>query len=128
MTAETELAWAAGFFEGEGSLSISTSYNAKRYRCPECKGPHFSAIHLSVAQHELSRLQRFQQAVELGVVRGPYPRETSDKWVWVSRGAGEIRPVLSLLWPYFTPFTRHKLKVVLLRWENRHLVKPRRTR
>jgi hypothetical protein len=128
LTRDTELAWAAGFYEGEGSLSISTLYKGKK-RCPECKQFHFRTIRLSVPQHESTRLVRFQEAVGYGKIRGPYIVEAkTPRWVWNNSGVHEVRPILKLLWPYFTPFTRAKTKAVLVRWDNRHLSRPSRVK
>ena len=52
-----ELAWAAGFFDGEGCFCFS---EAGQYVC------------VSITQTEREPLDRFERAVGLGKVNGPY--------------------------------------------------------
>lgn len=50
-----ELAWAAGFFDGEGCITLSRGIPV-----------------VSIAQVERTPLERFMNAVELGRINGPY--------------------------------------------------------
>lgn len=55
----TELIWAAGFFDGEGCSLLNSGYVA-----------------ISISQNHTEVLERFQRAVGLGSITGPY--ETSN--------------------------------------------------
>jgi hypothetical protein len=67
------LAWAAGFFDGEGNTSISWSNDPPR--------PY---IKLSVSQITLEPLERFQKAIlGHGNIYGPFIRPSSQPiWTW----------------------------------------------
>jgi hypothetical protein len=60
-----ELAWAAGFFDGEGCFSYS---EAGQYVC------------ISITQSERHPLDRFCEAVGTGKVHGPYRQHQRDRW------------------------------------------------
>ena len=59
-----DLAWAAGFFEGEGYVGFvkSTGYKKRKY-------PKFV---LSISQVSREPLDAFAETVQAGSVRGPY--------------------------------------------------------
>jgi hypothetical protein len=82
---DIELAWAAGFFDGEGTTC-----------CVIDKNRHIS---LSVSQKERDPLERFQSAVGLGSIYGP---STSQKAPWrFSTGKLEdVKIIMRSLWPY----------------------------
>ena len=97
---DLELAWAAGFFDGEGHISASID---QRHR----KAPH---INISVAQSNNTHdsppasLTRFQSAVGVGVVQ---PRKSGrgrlgkrPMWYWKAYQLDEIRTVIDLLLPH----------------------------
>ena len=60
-----EIAWAAGFFDGEGCFSY---IQKARYVC------------LRIGQSELEPLERFREAVGLGKIYGPYSHTHKDRW------------------------------------------------
>jgi len=66
----SELAWAAGFFDGEGCVFIRT-YQRK-------SGPA-SYLSLSVSQTDRELLERFQEAVGVGKINGPYHNGSGRK-------------------------------------------------
>jgi hypothetical protein len=84
-----ELAWAAGFFDGEGCFSFSP---AGRYVC------------VSIGQTEREPLDRFQRAVQLGNVLGPYDMRKNDRWVrkpqyfYRANGYERVQAIAALLW------------------------------
>jgi hypothetical protein len=95
--ARLELAWAAGFFDGEGSTYLTrTSHRAD-----------WTHVNLGVAQVERGPLERFQRAVG-GRIVGPYMngnykgRERAKPiWKWTCAGF-PAKAVLRLLWPYLS--------------------------
>jgi hypothetical protein len=80
--AELELAWAAGFFDGEGSTKkIYSHYRTKK---GEVRKPTKNVC-VSVAQADLKPLLRFQKAVgNVGHINGPYSYRANQRpyWIW----------------------------------------------
>ena len=110
----TEAAWAAGFFDGEGSTVLMPASNdgqRRRYLTPRC----------SISQHAPEGepcvpLLRFQQAVGgLGSVNGPrtYTGYTTPRWTWSTNRADEAEVVLAILWPYLSAPKRAQAMPVL---------------
>lgn len=90
---DIELAWAAGFFEGEGCVSTG-------------RGRQYMYLVLNITQNNLYPLLRFQNAVYgHGKVYGPYTRKVSpftDYHKWQDRGK-DCWVVMELLRPYLCP-------------------------
>ncbi len=87
----TEAAWAAGFFDGEGCTSISRKGTYKQ-------------IQMFVSQSiDSVLLLRFQKAVGIGRVLGPYrpsnPR-AKDKYTWHLSALPDALRTMRVLWPY----------------------------
>jgi hypothetical protein len=103
----TELAWAAGFFDGEGS-TLYTSTQKGRYH-----------LRVMVWQKDQRPLHRFQAALELGSIYGPYIKQ-KDMSVWVVSCA-KAEEALEKLWPYLSEPKREQAISALERWYNRPL-------
>lgn len=87
----TELAWAAGFFDGEGNVGFSR---------PARRRPR---IHVQVAQVHRSPLDRFLRAVGHGTVNGPYipkAKTHSPYHQWTVEGLVPAKAIFALLGPY----------------------------
>jgi hypothetical protein len=84
-----ELAWAAGFFDGEGCFSFSP---AGRYVC------------VSVGQTEREPLDRFKRAVGFGNVLGPYDVNKRNgslrkpQFFYRANGYERVQAIAALLW------------------------------
>lgn len=82
------LAWAAGFFEGEGSIT-------------ECRG----RLRAQLKNTDVEVLHRFADIVGVGVVYGPYRRRSTDgfrrkpAWLWVAEEYDAL-DALALLGPW----------------------------
>jgi hypothetical protein len=91
-----ELAWAAGFFDGEGCTNTAVRKDGS------------SSIRLVVDQSDDNgvpeTLIRFQKAIGgLGSINGPQIRPNrKPKYVFVVAKYIEVQLVLSLLWPYLS--------------------------
>jgi hypothetical protein len=77
---ETEIAWAAGFFDGEGHV-----------------GEHGHGIVINIAQKQLEPLYRFRKAVGCRAMIGHH---ANDAWQINIGGLREVVAVLDTLWPY----------------------------
>jgi hypothetical protein len=98
---ETELAWAAGFFDGEGSTMVA--------RCKP-KAVEYYYFRLSVGQTNPETLERFQRAVGgMGAISGPRLRKDGRKpfWQWQLTGQKGIE-VMEQLWPYLSEEKRNQ--------------------
>jgi hypothetical protein len=101
-----ELAWGAGFFDGEGCFCYS---EAGQYVC------------VSIAQSERAPLDRFANAVGLGKVNGPYRQRHNDRWsrkpqyVFRANGHDAIQAIAAMLWFKLGPTKREQAVTVLKR-------------
>jgi hypothetical protein len=86
MSLEIELAWAAGFFDGEGCFhaKLANNKSAKRIPCA------------SISQKHREVLDRFCKAVGVGKVYGPYAHGIY-RYVAVRQDANVVA---TKLWPY----------------------------
>lgn len=90
-----ELAWAAGFFDGEGTISQTTAKGTtKRY------------LLLRMAHVDPRPLERFIVAVGIGHIRGPYQHKKgegrwSDYSVW-QLGGSRAEIAFAALEPYLS--------------------------
>jgi hypothetical protein len=82
-----ELAWAAGFYDGEGHTRVSNN-----------------CVRMALAQIEPSTLCRFVAAVGVGKVRGPFEPSNPNSqpiWRWDVSGAN-AREVFDKLAPFLS--------------------------
>lgn len=89
----TELAWAAGFYDGEGCTALS-----KR-----------GTVTLIVSQNRVEPLERFRAAVGFGRIYGPYG---NNHQLHILRD-DEARRTLELLWPYLSRPKREQAEEAL---------------
>jgi hypothetical protein len=103
----TELAWAAGFWDGEGSTWLTR---------PEGRGTAQPQARINQASTSgmPEVLVRFQRAVGFGSLQGPNLTEGRDPlYCWVVSSRGEVRAVLSQLEPWLGAVKRVQLWRVL---------------
>lgn len=93
MPTRVEIAWAAGLFEGEGTITHTTARNNTTGK----------AHRLSLESADLDVLERFVRVVGVGeaklVRRTPRPGR-KPTWVWKVDGRRRCEPVLRLLLPH----------------------------
>lgn len=108
----TELAWAAGFFDGEGSTYLN---RRKMKRYGRSSGPAHHTVtspSCSIAQADNRPLHRFVAAVGAGKVRGPYKNKGLGYYKVEYRGRNLSALLLNKLWPYLsTPKQEQALAV-----------------
>lgn len=100
-----ELAWAAGFFDGEGTVHFS---NVEQ---PVC----------ALSQIDRFVLDRFHRVVRVGNVTGPYaqnvygPRTMNAKpqYRWSAGSYEGVQAVCALLWAFLSPVKRDQFARVL---------------
>lgn len=77
---DAEWAWAAGFYEGEGSISTS--------------GRH---LHMSLSQVNLEPLERYLRIVDRGKIYGPYKGNRKNPiYTWQVQGQGAVDVFLGM--------------------------------
>ena len=89
---DLELAWAAGFFDGEGCSCIQRRQGGK-----------YLGIALQISQCNIENLERFLAAVDQGTIRGPYigrNPNSNPSWRWRVGNAEGVHEVMKQLWPY----------------------------
>src|SRR2546425_3271229 len=106
-----ELAWAAGLFDGEGSVTTSRS---ARSRTIEACLPQSAAAGIP------NVLERFQRAVARGRIYGP--RKRSDPWSklpqyrWRSTNITDVCTTIEMLWPWLCEAKRSQTVNALERY------------
>ncbi len=102
------LAWAAGFFDGEGCFHIAYTQNEKRY-------PQVSVSQSGVLGHEL--LLKFDRAVgKIGTLYGPKlpgRNQTLCRWQWEASGITKVEQVYLTLRPFLGTTKREQAARVI---------------
>src|SRR5574343_492445 len=88
MTEELELAWAAGFYDGEGCTIIHKS----------TLGDKRTKLRMSVGQKGEECLVRFQKALGMGKI---YQRDCGIS-LWALNKLEDVDTALRMLWPYLS--------------------------
>jgi hypothetical protein len=97
----TEVAWAAGFYDGEGS-SKKIYYRYRTKKGVKCTPT--SNVCMSVSQCHLEPLERFKTAIGgIEHINGPYHYKAQKRpyWVW-SASCKSARQVFEILKPYLS--------------------------
>ncbi len=109
----TELAWAAGLFDGEGSVSLSGTGTRPSYPQPSMEVPQSG-------DHGVpGSLVRFREAVECGSITGPHPPR--NRWArlpgyrWQLGGHLRVETVAAKLWPWLGSVKRSQIEWALSR-------------
>jgi hypothetical protein len=102
-----ELAWAAGFFDGEGCATLNVS-GPKKYR-------RASLVVVQSGDHAVSLLERFQAAVfGVGAIYVEKPRPGRlQKYRWQTAKFASVQAVCAALWQFLGPAKRAKIKFCL---------------
>jgi hypothetical protein len=89
-----QIAWAAGLFEGEGSVYAATD---RRVHTP---GHKTLAASLQTTDHDV--LLCFKAVVGCGRLTGPYTSTKSTKpyWIWQTRVAADVRALFEKFEPW----------------------------
>ena len=105
---DNELAWAAGFFDGEGSFNVSGNHKSLR-------------LNASITQTDPRALRRFRRAVDgIGSVIGPYERAgRKPQWMWQVQSFEDVRRVAVILWKFLGPVKRSQFTRAWRKWKTR---------
>ena len=93
---DTDIAWCAGFFDGEGHVSYRRGYPSK-------SGNVSGVIHASIPQNSenIEVLEFFQSVIGFGRIKGPYsmPGKSKDQHRLLF-GINEVEILFGILKPY----------------------------
>lgn len=106
-----ELAWAAGFFDGEGCF-----YHGVRKRYAGSAGGPYRWTETRITQAHPQVLERFQQAVGLGKVYGPYDKKRPNQrpqWQYLASGFHQTLAIIAMLWPWLGSVKRAQAASVI---------------
>lgn len=105
-----ELAWAAGFFDGEGCTSVTID-------------PTWGHMSASVPQVDREILERFHKAVNgignIGGPRKPSPIGKHEIYTWRVGSFIGVQAVMAMLWGFLFRTKREQYKKALVRWQAR---------
>jgi hypothetical protein len=110
-----EIIWAAGLFEGEGSICWSKHKNRNNFN-----GEPYHTIQLSLHSTDEDVVCRFAKAVGVGGVNGPYiyvDKKVPDRkpsWYWAVASHERCQAVIAMLWPWLCSRRRAKAKECLV--------------
>ncbi len=107
-----ELAWAAGFFDGEGCVTYVDHAKTQRTR----------AIRINITQIHPEVLIRFQKAIgNLGSVLGPYSAKGRKTPLYTFQITNEkdVKLTFSLLQPYLSSIKKLQFEEKLHNWSQR---------
>ena len=108
---ETELAWSAGFFDGEGNIRFGNQLRVSGNRSRT-----YGSIRLQIAQVDKYVLDRFRKAVKnLGSVTGPYISKQANKkpvYSYTASGSEAIN-AFNLIKSYLSPIKLKQGKIAI---------------
>lgn len=111
---EIELAWAAGFFEGEGCVTYGGTSTGYAY------------AKATIGTTDPDVLLKFQRAVGMGKIYGPYEQKNKRHkvfWVWNLHGRDKVLQLQELLWPWLGQRRQEQFRTVLSRTEGKRIDK-----
>lgn len=100
-----QLAWASGFYDGEGSTSLTTEGYPRM-----CVGQLWSNVRA---------LERFQKTIGLGSIYGPYDKATmlrpnnGPQGMLIIQGFEKVQAAVAMLWPFLDTEKREQATRVL---------------
>jgi hypothetical protein len=121
------LAWAAGFYDGEGSTATYHAYT-KEHVAKDGKKSILSSDNISMAVSQVDKrpIERFKSIMgNVGSINGPYKdkRPTSSPiWWYRISGVNNVREALRKLWPWLSEPKREQAEKAL----GKRLVKMKR--
>lgn len=109
---DIEKAWAAGFYDGEGSSKKKYYHYVNKKGLP--RKPNQNVM-MSVSQAHLETLERFKKAVgDRGTINGPYQYKGNKRpyWIW-SASNKAARDVYEILKPFLSSIKKQQFEIIL---------------
>jgi hypothetical protein len=92
---DTDIAWCAGFFDGEGHVSYHRSPPSKTGTV----SPQLYAV-IPQASENIEVLEFFQSVIGFGNIKGPYPMPSGKPQHRLHYGVNEVQALFIILKPY----------------------------
>lgn len=111
---QIELAWAAGFFDGEGCVTYVNHSGKSRTR----------ALRINITQRFSEVLYRFRDAVGgIGRVNGPYAARgrKNPLYVYSVTKQADVKAVYGKLKPFLGSVKRAQFEETITRWDDRNV-------
>lgn len=105
-----ELAWAAGFFDGEGCV-VRYRATQRPAKNPRKQHREFKRAMICMGQIHPEVLERFRAAVGRGNVRGPYPAKRKNEsaiWQFSTASFESVQAIMCMLWPWLGTVKRQQ--------------------
>lgn len=114
---ETETAWAAGFFDGEGSVHVAHSTPSR----VSGKLLHYPQVSVSQSgEYGGEILHRFNEALlGVGKVYGPKPpgkNQRLERYLWEASGIDKTKAIYELLRPFLSTPKKDKFELVIKKY------------
>lgn len=102
---EVEIAYLAGIFEGEGSVSVGTVYRGKQHDTLQ--------LIVRVGMSDADVIIRLQQITGVGTISSYQPNRAGSKmcYRWSVTNRDECDTVLAAIWPYLGVRRREQIRV-----------------
>jgi len=112
MNREAQLAWVAGFYEGEGTFTHRRL--TYRNRRGEIRDRHTVRSVVRIGQQNLEPLKRCVRYTGLGHINGPYISRRSHHryWVWTIGQTEEVAKFVELISPYLSKKRLEQIRYV----------------
>lgn len=104
VVSDTDIAWAAGLFDGEGSTTV---LKAQRDR--------YAYVRMNVPQKHREVLDKFLNVVKVGKI---YKAKTRDIHSLDIYKQEDVNSTLNLLWPYLSEIKKRQALLAYERVEN----------
>lgn len=101
-----ELAWAAGFVDGEGYTGFHICQKSR-----PTDQRQYGAISLTVSQCHKEPLERLQKALGVGKLWGPYKKKKEnhrDSYSFSVTGFEKTQAAIAMLWTWLGPIKREQ--------------------
>lgn len=118
-----ELAWAAGFFDGEGYAK----FGSDKRNVHQGGRLVYTTLRIDVRQTDRRVLDRFRAIVGVGKVYGPYSPATTSRqpvFAFVCSNFEGCQHITAQLWLWLSPIKRGQLKQALIGWRSFTRYKP----
>lgn len=114
MLGREDVIWAAGFFVGEGSTSLSRGTNGQSAKV-------YTKIHLSAPQNYREPLDRMAATLG-GKVYGPYARKSTDGdyYQWRLNGHEGVQAAIAAMWRWLDQPKRQQATKALVSYRDIH--------
>jgi hypothetical protein len=109
-----ELAYAAGLYEGEGT--VCASYGTFLTKSGERRPRQSPGFQLKIGMTDLEPLERFQEAVGFGTIYGPYEKKQigwKPYYHYSVDSFEKTQAAIAMLWSWLSPRRREQAAAAL---------------